>query len=314
MSATGEIVMENYKEENLVSVGIPAYNRPEGLRRTLECMTQQTYSNLEIIVSDNCSPIREIETIVQKFMENDSRIQYFRQEENKGVNFNFQFVLEMATGKYFMWAADDDAWEQSYISCMVEALESNQDAVLSFCDFDYTYVDRPPLVYRDKWSKIIGLSRFYRLLYTFCLMPEVVTAYYAYGLMRRDIILKSGGWKTQIEPYSSADILPLLRVLYYGKFIKVDKLLFHSSQRSTSTESRAQRLAKQSFYTLVTRYLRWLNIWHQHNRAHRVIVKESPLAPPQKIILLAVLYMNELIFYFNSLIRTFIGYVLNKPF
>ena len=45
----------------LVSVGIPTYNRPEGLRRTLECITKQTYKNLEIIVSNNCSSGPEIE-------------------------------------------------------------------------------------------------------------------------------------------------------------------------------------------------------------------------------------------------------------
>ena len=39
----------------MVTVGIPTFNRPEGLERTLACITKQTYTNLEIIVSDNCS-------------------------------------------------------------------------------------------------------------------------------------------------------------------------------------------------------------------------------------------------------------------
>ena len=71
----------------LVSVGIPTYNRPEGLRRTLECITGQTYKDLEIIVSDNCSPGPETEAIAREFMAKDSRIQYFHQEENKGLMF-----------------------------------------------------------------------------------------------------------------------------------------------------------------------------------------------------------------------------------
>ena len=72
--------------EPLVSVGIPTYNRPEGLRRTLECITGQTYRNLEIIVSDNCSPDPEVERVVRSFMAHDARIQYFRQPENKGAS------------------------------------------------------------------------------------------------------------------------------------------------------------------------------------------------------------------------------------
>lgn len=58
----------------LVSVGIPTYNRPEGLRQTLECITRQTYKNLEIIVSDNCSLESETEAIVREFMAKDSHI------------------------------------------------------------------------------------------------------------------------------------------------------------------------------------------------------------------------------------------------
>jgi len=104
----------------LVSVGIPTYNHPEGLQRTLRCITEQTYCNLEIIVSDNCSPETETETIVREFMKDDRRIQYFRQAENKGANYNFDFVLRKATGEYFMWAADDDEWEKEFIQTCID--------------------------------------------------------------------------------------------------------------------------------------------------------------------------------------------------
>ena len=77
----------------LVSVGIPTYNRPDGLRRTLECITGQTYRNLEIIVSDNCSPNPDADKVGKEFAQKDPRIQYFRQKENTG-GFNFKFVLQ----------------------------------------------------------------------------------------------------------------------------------------------------------------------------------------------------------------------------
>lgn len=102
-------------ELQLVSVGIPTYNGVEGLRRTLKCITNQTYKHLEIIVSDNCSENKETEKIVKNFMNKDSRIRYFKQKRNMGMSFNFKFVLENAKGKYFMWAADDDEWEEKFI-------------------------------------------------------------------------------------------------------------------------------------------------------------------------------------------------------
>lgn len=305
--------MEVQIDQPLVSVGIPTYNRPEGLRRTLECMTQQTYNNLEIIVSDNCSPDCKTEAVVREFMEKDSRIQYFRQNENKGMAFNFQFVLEEATGKYFMWAADDDGWEPSYVSCLVEALESNPGAVLSFCHLDFIPVNKEPYTCRNKWSKISGRSIFYRLLFFHTYDPRVANAYHIYGLMRKDILLKCGGLEKRVDVYCGWDIVTLFHLLCYARFIKVDKLLFHYSVGNPLTESLSQRLERQSFYSLVTKYLKWLIAWHQHFHILRVIVKETSLKYPQKIILLVMLHMKEIFFYCDTLTRTFIRYALNRP-
>lgn len=100
-------------EKPLVSIGIPTYNRPSGLRKSLEHITTQSYQNLEIIVSDNCSTCLEVKSVIEEFINKDSRIKYLRQEINKGAVFNFNFVREKATGNYFMWSADDDYFESS---------------------------------------------------------------------------------------------------------------------------------------------------------------------------------------------------------
>jgi glycosyltransferase involved in cell wall biosynthesis len=74
----------NVRKGPLVSVGIPTYNRPEGLRRTIEGIRHQTHTNLEIIVSDNCTPGDEIQKIMTEYLKKDSRIQFYRQVENRG--------------------------------------------------------------------------------------------------------------------------------------------------------------------------------------------------------------------------------------
>jgi glycosyltransferase involved in cell wall biosynthesis len=118
----------------LVSVGIPTYDRPKGLSRTLSCITGQTYRNLEIVLSDNASPGDEIEKIVRACKANDPRILYFRQSQNIGPSLNFKFVLEHSTGKYFMWAADDDEWDPRFVEVCVSLLE--QGAVSAMTGFD----------------------------------------------------------------------------------------------------------------------------------------------------------------------------------
>lgn len=134
MVKTGEVNNEISYKSPLVSVGIPTYNRPDGLRRTIECITGQTYKNLEIIVSDNCSPGLETEAVVREFMEADKRIQYFRQDRNTGMVLNSLFVLDRAKSEYFMWAADDDKWDPDFIATLVRILENHPEIGLACTD------------------------------------------------------------------------------------------------------------------------------------------------------------------------------------
>jgi glycosyltransferase involved in cell wall biosynthesis len=115
----------------LVSVGIPTYNRPEGLRRTLECITGQTYRNLEIIVADNYSPGTATQEIVQLFMEKDSRIIYYRHEKNFGMDYNSMFTIRKATGNFFMSAADDDEWYPEYIEKCIAPMIADDSVLFS---------------------------------------------------------------------------------------------------------------------------------------------------------------------------------------
>lgn len=114
----------------LVSVGIPTYNRPQGLKRTLECITGQTYKNLEIIVGDNCSPGTQTFEVVKEFQHNDPRISYYRHEKNFGSDYNGKFVMEKATGDFYLSAADDDEWYPDYIEKCVGVLIQDDSIVM----------------------------------------------------------------------------------------------------------------------------------------------------------------------------------------
>src|SRR5438093_1454078 len=69
---------------------------------------------------------------MREFLARDSRIKYFRQSQNNGPAVNSKFVLSHAKGRYFMWAADDDYFENSNL---VEKLfEAAQNNVMAFPD------------------------------------------------------------------------------------------------------------------------------------------------------------------------------------
>lgn len=114
----------------LVSVGLPTYNRPERLRKALECLINQTFTNLEIIVSNDHSPNIDTYVILEEYSKKDPRIKVYTQSHNLGIYANFYFVLQKATGKYFMYAQEDDLWEPDFIRSLVEQLEKHPEQVM----------------------------------------------------------------------------------------------------------------------------------------------------------------------------------------
>lgn len=117
----------------LVSVGIPTFNRPEGLRRTLCQILAQTHENLEVIISDNASTNPEVERVGTEFAAKDQRVRYIRQPANIGAMPNFKHVLLRATGDYFMWAADDDEWSPLFVEKCLSASALGETVA---CKFD----------------------------------------------------------------------------------------------------------------------------------------------------------------------------------
>lgn len=120
--------------DSLVTVGIPTFNRPAGLARTLACISSQTYLNLEIIVSDNASTDAAVRATVEQFAAKDARVSYHRHPENLGAMPNFSSLLPKARGEFFMWAADDDRWEPFFVERCVAGLQA--DPALAVCQME----------------------------------------------------------------------------------------------------------------------------------------------------------------------------------
>ena len=128
-------------KNGLVSIGLPAYNRAESLRQVLNIAISQTYKNIEIIVSDDASPDSRVREVIEEFLPRDSRIKYYKQDKNKGVLANAEFVLKMAQGEYFTWFSDDDWRAPEFIENMVAQLENNKGVNMAFCDYHEVYED-----------------------------------------------------------------------------------------------------------------------------------------------------------------------------
>lgn len=109
----------------LVTIAIPTYNRAATtLPQALGCAINQTYPNIEIIVSDNCSTDHTGE-VVKNF--GDCRVRYLRHERNIGANNNFNFCVQQARGAYILMLFDDDLIDPDMVEVCMTAAKGNAE-------------------------------------------------------------------------------------------------------------------------------------------------------------------------------------------
>ncbi len=125
---------------NLVSIGMPTYNRAALLPRALDALLNQTYKNIELIISDDGST-DDTEKICEAYAARDARVRYIRHPENIGHVTNFVFGLKQARGDYFMWAADDDRWDARFIEKLLGALRQNPEHRLAMSSYQRIFTD-----------------------------------------------------------------------------------------------------------------------------------------------------------------------------
>lgn len=107
-------------EQPLVTIGIPTYNRAAGyLVEALGSAVAQTYERLEILVADNCST-DDTEGVVERV--GGERTTYFRQPHNVGAQGNYNSLVEMAGGEYFLMLHDDDRIDADFVATCIAAI------------------------------------------------------------------------------------------------------------------------------------------------------------------------------------------------
>jgi len=128
--------MNSNRQASKICIGMPVHNGEKFLHSSLDSLLNQTYKNIEIIISDDAST-DSTSKICMEYASKDSRIKYIRHNKNLGLELyngitglpNFNFVLNQATTPYFMWAEVDDKWEPEFIEKNVYVLENNPNFI-----------------------------------------------------------------------------------------------------------------------------------------------------------------------------------------
>ena len=197
----------------LVSVGITTFHRPDYLRQALDCVFGQTYGNLEIIISEDCTPCEETKTLLRYYAQKDSRVRYFSQPVNIGPPANFQFVLNQARGEYFFWADDDDLRDARWVEVLLRKL-TTEDAVVAFSDLMSMDLDGKHLKHfsplRFAGARPIRLARYF--------LAEAAEGKVNLlcGLFRTEFLRGIKHWGQYDRSLLAVDVLFVLDILQHG--------------------------------------------------------------------------------------------------
>ncbi|MEH7484641.1 glycosyltransferase family 2 protein [Neobacillus drentensis] len=122
-----------YSTEAAVSIITPTYNAARFISETIHSVREQTFTNWEMIIVDDCSLDNTVD-IVRKEMVLDSRIKLFELKENRGPANARNIAITAAKGNYLAFLDSDDLWLPQKLERQLVFMEKNN---LAFSYSDY---------------------------------------------------------------------------------------------------------------------------------------------------------------------------------
>lgn len=115
--------------QKLISICIPTYNRPLELKRTLESIDTTKNDDIDIVISENCSPKQaETREVVEAYKAKSKlEVYYYENERNLGYDKNIRALVARATGRFCMFFSDDDMFMPGAMDEFVEFVRQHKD-------------------------------------------------------------------------------------------------------------------------------------------------------------------------------------------
>lgn len=129
-------------QQPLISIILPVYNGGQYLKESVQSVLQQTYRRFEFLILDDCSTDRSPDFLLTL---QDDRIRLFKNERNKGLFYNLNFLIQRSQGGLIkLWSQDD----MMYPTCLEKFAEFH----LSHDDLGFSYSGRDII---DESGKIV---------------------------------------------------------------------------------------------------------------------------------------------------------------
>lgn len=198
-----------------VCIGMPVYNGAGSLAAVLENLTEQSFRDIVIVISDNGSN-DDTPTICTAWAARDPRITVHRQPKTVPATDNFNFVLGQCRSPYFMWAAHDDLRDAEYVASLLKSLKGRTDAILAFGDIIEYKDGRAAPLQLDFATE--GISPGQRLKWA-----ALSQLHHLYGLWRAEALQRIT-WE-HVDWWHDTPLM--LAASQLGEFIHVPGAMFH---------------------------------------------------------------------------------------
>lgn len=106
----------------LVSIITPTYNSEKYIKETIQSVQNQSYSNWEMIIVDDCSSDGTV-GIIQNFMEDDNRIHLIKLSKNSGASKARNEAIKLVQGHYMTFLDADDIWFRDFIQNSINTIK-----------------------------------------------------------------------------------------------------------------------------------------------------------------------------------------------
>lgn len=208
------------RESIKVSLGIPVYNESRFLKKTIDSLLNQTYSNIEIIAIDNASTDNSFR-ILEEYSNKDPRLKIFKNDKNIGLSNNFNLLVSKSSGEYFGWIGAHDIYNKDYIEKMVSKIIKNNNSSVVFSNVSKIDSDNKIIINKKETGfQLLNNNKFIRLLKIPWLIKgsgDIVMGMFEVDKLKKtDLFSKSVLW---------ADVFLVYQLASTGKIIRINEVL-----------------------------------------------------------------------------------------
>ncbi len=147
--------MENFNENDLISVIMPTYKRGEMIIDAIDSVLRQTYPYYEIIIVDDCSPDNTAQIISEKYA-NEPKVKYYKNEHNSGAGVTRKNGYKKSSGNYLVFMDDDDYYtDNEFFEKAMKVFKSSEEP-LSFVSANSSIKYEVDNTYENNKLNVLG--------------------------------------------------------------------------------------------------------------------------------------------------------------